>query len=152
MYAGSMIGSGSVVFAVWGYVIANMKPDEKVGAQVELNPKLLGFILGEKEEVVTVAITKLCSPDDRSRTKDEDGKKLIRLGEYDYQVVNGAKYAAIRDEEERRAYNREAKRRERDKGNKARSKLLPGELTAVRLVENGATQGEQDRHSDSMMG
>lgn len=113
MYTGSMIGSGCVVFAVMGYVIAHAVPDEQVGAQVELNPVLLALIFGESEEKVQKAIDFLCSPDPRSRSKEEGGRRLVRLGEYAYRVVNGPKYLAMRDREQQRKSARERKRKER---------------------------------------
>jgi len=58
MYTGSMRGAGSVIFAVWGYVIAYMIPDEVVGAQVELNTELMAFLIGEKEENIKLPRTK----------------------------------------------------------------------------------------------
>lgn len=116
MYRGSMVGAGSPVFAVWGYVIANMRADKEVGAQVDLNPVYLGMVLGESPEVVVEVIEKLCGPDPRSTSKEEEGRRLIRMGEFSYRVVNGAKYMAIRNEEERREYNRLAKRRQRSNG------------------------------------
>lgn len=114
MYDGSMIGAGAEVFAVWGYVISKMKPG-KDGMQVELNPKLLAFTLGEPEQEVRDAIVFLCAPDPQSRTKDEDGRRLVRLDEFAYKVVNGMKYRWIRDEETRRQQNREAQARYREK-------------------------------------
>lgn len=113
MYSGSMVGAGAVPFAVMGYVIANGKPDRTVGMQVELNPKLLAFIIGEPEEAVEKAIDFLCSPDPKSRSKEEDGRRLVKLGEFCYRVVNGAKYREIRDEERRRETDRNSKRRQR---------------------------------------
>lgn len=113
LYEGSMVGSGAKTFAVWGYVIAHMRKDDEVGAQVEINPKLLGFILGELEEDIVAVIEALCSPDPSSRTPDEGGRRLIRMGQYSYRVVNGAKYMDIRNAEERREYFRNAKRKER---------------------------------------
>lgn len=106
-----MIGAGAPVFAVWGYVISKMKPDSKVGYQVTLNPLLLSPIIGEKIEVIDKAIDYLCKPDQRSRTKVNDGRRLLRLGEFDYQVVNGLKYASIKNEEQRRESNRAAQAR-----------------------------------------
>lgn len=134
MYSGSMVGAGAPVFAVLGYVISNMVPQPSVGAQVELNPKLLAFIIGEKEEVIEKAIKRLCSPDPHSRTKEEDGRRLIRLGEFDYRVVNGAKYIAIRDEEERMESNRQ-----RQAAHRAlkRSTPMAGEALAVKALNNG---------------
>ena len=135
MYSGSMVGAGAVVFAVMGYVIANGKPDRAVGMQVELNPKLLAFILGESEKEVEKAIDFLCKPDPNSRTKDEDGRRLIQLGQFCYRVVNGAQYRAIRDEERRRETDRESKRRQR-------AKIKPFGLShpesqAIQRAENG---------------
>jgi len=125
-----MVGAGSHVFAVMGYVIAKQVPDRVVGSQVVLNPKLLSAILGDTEERIQEAVDYLCAPDPNSNTPTKEGRRLIKIGQFNYQVVNGAKYRAIRSEEERRAQNREAKRRER-------SKPLPGETTAVRLMQNG---------------
>lgn len=115
LYEGSMVGAGAIVFAVWGYVIAKQVPDPKVGSQVRLNPVLLAAAIGEKQEDIEKAIEYLCSPDPKSTTKAEQGKRLIKLGEFDYQVVNGAKYRAIRTKEERLESNRQAQRRFREK-------------------------------------
>jgi hypothetical protein len=115
LYEGSMIGAGAMVFAVWGYVIAKWKPDKKVGGQVRLNPALLGPILGESPKEVEKAIEYLCAPDKQSSSKLEGGRRLVRLGQFDYRVVNAAKYHAIRNEEERREQNRQAQARFREK-------------------------------------
>jgi hypothetical protein len=140
MYSGSMVGAGAIVFAVWGYVLANARPDADVGTQVELNPKLLGPILGESAADVLRAIDKLCAPDPESRSKEAEGRRLIRLGQFDYQVVNGAKYRAIRDEESRRASNRASQARCR-----ARKKIkpLPGQIAHERAVNDGAPYADE---------
>lgn len=115
MYEGSMVGAGAVKFAVWGYVITKMRPDAELGAVVSLNSRLIAPILGESVELVQDAIEWLCSPDPNSRTKIEEGRRLVQLGQFDYQVVNGAYYRALRDEESRRKQLREAQQRFRDK-------------------------------------
>lgn len=132
MYEGSMIGAGAVVFAVMGYVIAKQVPDRKVGSQVALNPKLLAAILGEKEVEIEKAIEFLCAPDPNSRTKENGGRRLVRIGQFDYQVVNGAKYRAIRNEEVRREKNRESQARFRERHALKKGTPLPGEIAAVR--------------------
>lgn len=135
-----MIGAGATVFAVWGYVIANQEPDRNVGSQVRLNPRLLSAIIGESENAMQKAIEYLCRSDPKSTTKSKDGRRLIKLGEFDYQVVNGAKYRAIRDEETRREQNRQAQRRHRVK------KSLPpaGEKEYEAAMEHGAPPAELD--------
>lgn len=146
LYTGSMVGRGSAMFAVWGYVIANMKPEKVVsvegkerkmaiGAHVELNHKLLAFILGEKESVVEKVIEELCSPDPQSRSKEEQGRRLIKLSEFDYRVVNGEQYRSIRSAEDRREYQRKKQKEYRVK----RSKPLPGEM---QYIKHGTTMHE----------
>jgi hypothetical protein len=113
MFTGSMQGSGAVVFAVWSYVIATMRADKEVGVQVELRPKNLAFYIGESEPTIEAAIAKLCEPDPESTCEAEQGRRLVPVGKFCYRVVSGPRYLAIRNEEELREYNREAKRRER---------------------------------------
>lgn len=133
MYEGSMIGKGSCFFAVWGYVISHFVPDREMGGQVELNPKLIAFVLGEDPAKVEEVIEDMCSPDNASRSKDRQGRKLVKIGEYAYQVVNGERYRAIRDEERRREQNREAQQKFRKKNEKKE--------TAASAVDAG-DQGE----------
>jgi hypothetical protein len=73
---------------------------------VELNPQMVAHLLGGKIEQVTDAIEYLCQPDDQSRTRTEDGRRLIREGQFIYRIVNHDKYRAMRNQEERRAYQR----------------------------------------------
>ena len=132
MYTGSMFGKKAVVFAVWGYVISNLRPNRRDGqCYVELNPALLASTFSDTEASILEAIEVLCAPDPASRTQVEDGRRLIRLddrpiaGPSQYRVVNGPKYRAIRDEEERREYLREAKRRSRASSSQQRLQCQP---------------------------
>lgn len=111
-FTGSMLGSGPVVFSVWGYVIANT-----VNSQVELNPILLATLIGTSREEVDAAIAFLCAPDPRSRSKVHNGCRLIKEGEFAYRVPTHDFYRGIRNEEERREYNRnkKAEQRQREK-------------------------------------
>lgn len=115
-----MIGRGSCFFAVWGYVISHMMPDREVGTQVELNPELIAFVLGESVDNVKGVIEQMCQPDSKSRSKELEGRKLVKIGEYSYKVVNGEKYRAIRDEEARRDQNRIAQAKFRKKHGKTK--------------------------------
>ncbi len=107
-FTGSMFGAGPDVFALWGYVVASA-----VAGVVEINPAHVGAILGCDVERVKAALDVLCSPDGNSRSPVEDGRRLVFEGGFSYRVVNHAQYRAIRNEDDRRAYNREAKQRER---------------------------------------
>jgi hypothetical protein len=100
-FTGSMYGASTDVFAVWGYIIANT-----VDSTVELNPKSLANIFSATEQRMQIAIDYLCEPDPRSRISDNEGRRLIREGEYQYHVVTHQHYRAIRNEDDRREYNR----------------------------------------------
>lgn len=109
MFTGSMVGSGPTVFAVWSYVIANARPP----GVVEINPVLLAAVLGATADSVNDALRVLTSPDPSSRTKIHDGRRLLKTGEFSYDVPTWQQYRQIRNDDERRAYNREAQRRHR---------------------------------------
>lgn len=149
MYEGSMRGRGSPFFAVWGYVISHMRPDAKPATEmlVDLNPEIIAFLLGEKIEVVEKKISEMCEPDPKSRTPDLDGRKLVKLGEYSYAVVNGLTYRRIRNEEERNEYQRvkQAEYREKKKTRRRSNQMKNGagggpgpvETLNVKMVEDG---------------
>jgi hypothetical protein len=75
-----------------------------------LNPKLLAFTLAGTrsgaEEEVREAIEFLCAVDPESRSRAEDGRRMVKEGEFQYRVVNWEIYQGIRNEEQRREYNR----------------------------------------------
>lgn len=151
MYEGSMVGAGAVVFAVMGYVIAKQMPDKKVGSQVRLNPVLLAAILGEDTKAIEAAIEKLCAPDPKSTTKTNDGRRLVKLGEFDYQVVNGAKYRAIRDEETRQEQNRVAQRafRERQQPGQTLRQHIAAQVAADPVTRADAATLRKQRRRQS---
>jgi len=92
-YTGSMAGSGSNVFAVWTYCIATANRHH----EVYLNEKGLSVILGEPIEHIEQAINYLCSPDPNSRSKVEDGRRLIKVVDVGctYRVVNHSVYKEL---------------------------------------------------------
>ena len=60
---------------------------------------------------VNDAIGELCKPDERSRSSEEDGRRLIPIrSTYGWQIVNYAKYRVMNREEDRRDYMRDYQR------------------------------------------
>jgi len=107
MYTGSMMGSGAMMFAVWPYIIAHMKPNrDRTVFTVELNAALMAVLIGEDEAEIADIIKQCCEPDLKSRTPDKEGRKLIKLSEYLYEVVNGNVYDQIRRAEDLKEGNR----------------------------------------------
>jgi hypothetical protein len=103
-----MIGAGALAFAVMGYVISTRRGD-----RVELNPTLLSFVLGEPVDEIERVIEWLCSPDPKSRRKEKEGRRLVKLEEYLYEVVNGKHYDSIANKEEQLNTDKLRKREER---------------------------------------
>lgn len=153
MYTGSMFGKPAIVFAVWGYVIANMRPSRKDGqCYVELNAAVLAATFSTTIDEVNQALECLEAPDPGSRSKEAEGRRIVclddeRQGPCQYQVVNGSHYRAIRDEEERRIYLREAKRQSRAKAKSTKStNVNHGQPPSTQVeveVENKDTKGSE---------
>jgi hypothetical protein len=64
-------------------------------------------------EDAEAAIAKLCEADGRSRNKAEDGRRLVREGEYTYRVVSWPVYEDIKRRDELQQYNTKWKRDKR---------------------------------------
>ena len=96
-----MVGAGINVFAVWDYMTTKARD-----GHVEVNPKLLAFTLGGEESEITSALEFLMQPDETSRSKLEGGRRIIKEGQFQYRLVNWEHYQRIRNEEDRREYNR----------------------------------------------
>lgn len=117
-FAGSMVGAGTAVFAVWAYTLAHVDRD----GSVELNPRLLAGILGDDVETIRSAIEFLCQPDPESRSIAEEGRRLVQAGTFMYEVVNYVEYARLTSAETVKMYNRinkaeyRARRRARELG------------------------------------
>ena len=152
MYDGSMIGTGLNVYGVWNYVIAKTRR-----GVIELNPKLLAFILGGDQAEIESAIEFLCSPDTKSRSKEEEGRRLVKEGEYQYRVVNWKLYDGIKSESDRREYNRVKQAEYRAKNDADISEMGPEEAKACkkeyrkrrkRTIHQAACDGAQQAIHD----
>lgn len=135
MYEGSMYGAGVGVFAVWGYVISHADK-----SRVELNPKKLSDTLGASVKEIQGAIDYLCRPDASSRHKQAEGRRLVKEGEFQYFIPTWEAYQRIRNEEERREYNRNKKAESRAK----KSQPLKGAVQAEKAYENGDDKAYDD--------
>ena len=143
-----MFGKPALVFAIMGYIISNQRPSKKDGnCYVELNPTLLASTFASDVNDVLAAIDILQSPDPASRSKESEGRRIVALeeihtGPCQFQVVNGPKYREIRDEEERRSYLKEAKRRSRQAATSS-TKLL-----TVNTGQHLSTQAEAEAEAE----
>ncbi len=72
-------------------------------------------------EEVAKYINQLCEPDAKSRSRLEEGKRLVPLDknrDWGWQIVNYQHYRRLKDEEARRSYFREAQRKSRSRKKK----------------------------------
>jgi hypothetical protein len=88
LYTGSMVRANTTVFALWPYCIAHAKPP----GYVEVNPEILAFTMSTTVESIQEALDYLCSPDPKSRSKREGGRRLVKEGEFLYRMVNFIEY------------------------------------------------------------
>lgn len=136
-FTGSMAGAGSDVFAVWAFALANADAT----GRVELNPKIIAVLIGMTEENVKNVIEKLCQPDPNSRSKELDGKRLTREGEFLYFIVNYAYYRAIQNKRSQTEYMRKYMKDKRERERKELSKYANVNVVS-QAVNNVSTQAE----------
>ena len=138
MFTGSMFGSGPVVISVWAYVIS-----KTYGSSVELNPPFLAAMIGCEVAEVEAAIAVLTSPDPSSRSKEEEGRRLLHEDGFKYFVVNHEKYRDMVAAEQNRinvAAHR-ARAKEKAPAEPAKRFQPPSlEEVAARIAEMGYTR------------
>ena len=122
MYSGSMYGAGSVIFAVWGWILGHHDQD----GFVEINSAVLADILGDPKQKVDEAITYLANPDPESRSKACDGRRIEHIEAFLYYVVNHKEYDKIRKSEDRRSQNRESQARFKTKNADSKHTVING--------------------------
>jgi hypothetical protein len=138
MFNGSLYGAGAVTIAVWAYVLAKMRPSREDGKfYVELHSRQVADCLGEEEGVVSEAISRLSSPDDESRSKQCDGARIRKCGQFAYEVINAVEYQAIRTLESRRAQWRASQNKYRQK---IKSTPMTGEALALATSDSDAAE------------
>lgn len=143
-FTGSMMGAGPVVFSVWSYVVAHVKPP----GRLEINPRLVAALIGTTAAEVQKALDVLTAPDPESRSKEQEGRRLIREGEFTYRVPTFARYRNGTEEEQRKANAaRQARFREKHKAQpKPNGKRKPvGKPLQIRVEAPPLAQVEEDR-------
>lgn len=88
---------------------------DKTGC-VDMTSEAIARRINVPHKKVAHAIKVLCEPEDASRSKAEDGRRLIPIDSrrnWGWIIVNYEHYRAIQDEEARRATWRDAKARQR---------------------------------------
>lgn len=87
---------------------------------VDMTPEAISRRTNVPIEEVQKYISELQQPDPTSRSKQEEGRRLVLIDAkrgWGWQIVNYQHYRKIRDEEARRSYFRDAKRKQRKRYN-----------------------------------
>jgi hypothetical protein len=140
MYTGSMFGAGIHVFAVWNYIIANA--DAK--GYVEINPRMLAATLGGTATEVQSAIDYLTSSDENSRNPDEEGRRIVREGQFLFRIVSYLRYRDVRNAEAKKQYDRNYRRQQRAKEKSSMSSDDVAKNTTVVSASLQSSQVEEE--------
>lgn len=101
-------------------------------------------------DIIRYALDKLNAPDPHSRTPDEEGRRIVLLDthrDWGWRIVNYEWYRNMRDEEARKAYFREYKRKIR--GRTSESTSSPQVSTPVLDSPTLSTKGDVDTNTHS---
>lgn len=114
---------------------------------VDMTPEAIARRTNAPLKVVKAAIAKLSEVDPQSRTKDEDGRRIILLDDHrdwGWQIVNFVHYHKMQSEEDRREYMREYMREKR------REKPLAPVSTPLALLThaNANANANKDANKD----
>lgn len=103
-------------------------------------------------EIIELGIAELLKPDARSRTPDEDGRRIVLIDDHrdwGWQIVNHAKYQSMRNVAERREYLRvaQAERRARLKAEALSTPV--NSVNSVSAKINTSTPTDTDASTDA---
>jgi len=94
---------------------------------VDMTPEAISRRINLPMEKVMFGLGELSKPDPRSRSHEHEGRRILPIDshrDWGWMIVNYKHYRQIRDEEARRTYFRDAKRRERSKKPKKSAKSI----------------------------
>lgn len=86
---------------------------------VDMTPEVIAARTTIPLEIIRIGVAALEEPDPESRSAEMEGRRIVRLADHrswGWQIVNYLQYRAIRDEQHRRDYMREYRRRRRAAG------------------------------------
>lgn len=145
-FDGSLLPLPTLHKAVWAYIVAKAKPDNKAvgGGSVWLVPRLMAVYFPDVSITdIESVIRCFCEPDPNTRTELHEGRKLIPMGRDKYGVPTYSTHAGSR-----LARDAERKRRERESQSSQSwrsTPLIPSQKQLERLRETHAFIGSRLR-------
>jgi hypothetical protein len=105
----SILAEDDAVFKVWVLILSRTDGD----GVARISPAFLASVTRKADDEVERCLRVLESPDARSRSLNDDGRRIVRV-DGGYKVLNYLKYRQRADQEDVRAYERERKARQRE--------------------------------------
>ena len=131
------------------YLFMSMLAICETGGVVDITHEALARKINLDVEKVRRSINALQSPDPRSRSQNDDGRRLVLIDahrDWGWIIVNYDKYKAIRSNEERREYMKEYMRRKRNPSLLTSCKQA---LTQLAKEEEEEEEEEEAKEEDS---
>lgn len=125
---------------VWITMLAMADRHGRVWASIPGLAKEAGIDLERTE----AALTDFLSPDEYSRTKEHDGRRIEEI-DGGWRLLNHAKYRSIRDEEERRAYKTAKQREYRNRVDKSGQPCTDVDASGHNAEAEAYTDTEKER-------
>lgn len=141
-FEGTLVGRGAVTIAVMLYAIAKQRYDPRHGSLVPIQPAILAATLGEPVEKVEAALLFLCAPDKHGGSA-EDGRRLVKVAEFQYRVVDGAKYRKARATEIAQWKKHQKRRNARDVERAKEAVLAAAKTPPAEAAPSPETQPEK---------
>jgi len=148
LWGGSMAGKADLQL-VFIYLLAHANG----AGVVEEHPTRIALLTGLPIERVRDALAVLEAPDPESRTEAREGRRIERTHahrDWGWSIINHAQYRGLRDEETRRAQNRDAQQRHRERQQASAAVSHGQPKTEVRSQKSegrGQTTPEAGEHS-----
>jgi hypothetical protein len=121
---------------------------------VDVTPEAIARRTNVPLDIVRAGIQKLEQPDPQSRTKECEGRRLIRLDDHrdwGWRIVNYLKYRAIRKKEDRTDYHREYYRNHRSKsshqGDPQQSSTPLNTTQPIQPIAEAEAEAKEEKYS-----
>lgn len=120
---------------------------------VDMTPEAIAAKCGYPLDIVQRGIIELEKPDSRSRTPDEEGRRIVKLEDtrdWGWRITNYEKYEKIRSAEERREYFRLKKQEQRAKAKMSTPVHTVHQSPPPNLHPNPKTQPERIQNQKAL--
>lgn len=115
-----------------------------VEGAVDMTPSAISRRTNVPLEIVQSALKTLCAPDAESRSKNEQGRRLVPIDsarDWGWRIVNYQHYRELLNESDRRAYFRDYRRKER----KSKVKRVPKNTKELGPISRHPTRPAEER-------